>query len=167
MPSWAPSESIDSISATTRSDALAVGLVDHEDVGDLHDPGLQGLHLVAQAGHQDHQAHVGGPHDLHLVLAHAHGLDQDHVLPRGREHGEHVAGGGGQAAQVAARGHRPDEHAGVEGVGLHADAVAQDGAAAVGRGGVHGHDPHGLALRAEVGGRAGPRGSTSPPPAAR
>ena len=51
-------------------------------------------------------------------------------LPDARQHGEHVGGGGGQAAQVAARGHRADEHARVDGVRLHPDAVAQDRPAA-------------------------------------
>ena len=60
--------------------ALPVGLVHHEDVGDLHDPGLQGLHLVAEPGTSTTKLSVGGLDDVHLVLADAHGLHQDDVL---------------------------------------------------------------------------------------
>ena len=133
---------------------VAVRLVDHEHVRDLHDPGLQGLHLVAEAGDQHHDAHVGGAHDLDLVLADPDRLDQDHVLAGGREHEERLVGGGGEAAEVPARGHRADEDAGVGGVGLHADAVAQDRPAAEGRGRVHRHDAHRPSLPAQVGGQA-------------
>ena len=35
----------------------------------------------------------------------------------------------GEAAELAARGHRTDEHAGIGGVGAHAHAVAEDGPA--------------------------------------
>ena len=125
-------------------DSLAVGLVHDEDVGDLHDAGLERLHLVAQPRHEDHHAHVGGAHDLDLVLADADRLDQDHVLARGREHRDDVIGGRGEAAQVPARGHRADEDAGVGGVRLHPDPVAEDRAAAEGRARVHGDDADAL-----------------------
>ena len=66
--------------------AFVVRLVDHEDVGDLHDAGLERLHLVAGARHQRHDRDVGGAHDVHLVLADADGLDQHDVLAGGVEH---------------------------------------------------------------------------------
>jgi hypothetical protein len=65
-----------------------------------------------------------------------------------------VAGGGGEAAEVAARGHGADEDPVVEGVGLHADAVAEDRPAAEWRRGIDGHDAHGAPLGAEAGGHA-------------
>ena len=114
-PSCAASESIDSISATTRSTPSRSALFTTKTSAISMMPGLQRLHLVAQAGHQHHQAHVGGAHDLHLVLAHAHRLHEDHVLARrATSTVSDVAGGGGQAAQVAARGHRADEDAVVQ-----------------------------------------------------
>ena len=61
-------------------DALAVGLVDHEDVGDLHQPGLVGLHRVAPAGVDHDDGRVGLAGDLDLDLADADRLDDD---PRG------------------------------------------------------------------------------------
>ena len=48
-----------------------VGLVDHEDVGDLHDAGLDRLDVVAHAGHQHHDGDLRDAGDFHFVLAHA------------------------------------------------------------------------------------------------
>ena len=61
-----------------------------------------------------------------LVLADADGLDQDDVLARRVEHQRRVAGGTRQPAQVTARRHAADEDAGVTGMRLHPDAVAED-----------------------------------------
>ena len=52
-----------------------------------------------------------------------------HRQPDGVEHPDRLGRGQRQPAEVAAGGHRADEHAGVEGVVLHADPVAEDGAA--------------------------------------
>ena len=65
--------------------AVAVGLVDHEHVGDLHQPGLAGLHRVAPAGVDDDHARVGPAGDVHLHLADADGLDDDPRPPGGGE----------------------------------------------------------------------------------
>jgi hypothetical protein len=135
-------------------DTLAVRLVHHEDVGDLHDPRLQCLDLVAEPGHEDHDAHVGRAHDLHLVLADPYRLHEHHVLAGGGEHGDDVPRGRGEAAEVPARSHRADEDAVVESVGLHTDAVAQDRAPAERRRRVDGHDANGAPLGAEVRGHA-------------
>ena len=92
-------------------------------------PALSACTSSPRPGHQHHQAHVGGADDLDLVLADADRLDQDHVLARGGEHVSTCPVGGREAAQVAARRHRADEHAGIGRVRLHADAVAEDRAA--------------------------------------
>ena len=110
--------------------AFAIGLVDDEDVGDLHDAGLERLHVVAGARHQRDDRDVGGADDVDFVLADADGLDDDDVLAGGVEDERRVAGRARQAAQVAARRHAADEHARVAGVRLHAHAVAEDRAAA-------------------------------------
>ncbi len=157
-PSWAASESIDSISATTRSTPSRSALFTTNTSAISMIPAFRAWTSSPEAGHEHHDAHVGGAHDLHLVLPHPHGLHEDHVLPGRGEHGDDVAGGGGEPAQMAARGHRADEDPGVEGVGLHADAVAEDRAPAVGRRGIDGHDPHGLPLLAR---RCAVRRSTS------
>ena len=66
-----------------------IHLVDRDHVGDLHDPGLQRLHRVARAGHEDEEDGVGDPRDLDLALPGADRLDEHDVLPRRveQEHG--------------------------------------------------------------------------------
>ena len=93
--------------------AFAIGLVDDEDVGDLHDAGLERLHLVAGAGHQRDDRDVGGADDVDFVLADADGLDDHDVVAGGVEHQRRVAGGARQPAEMPARRHAADEHAGV------------------------------------------------------
>ena len=120
--------------------ALAVGLVDDEDVGDLHDAGLDRLHVVAGAGHEHDDRDVRRADDVHFVLADADGLDDDDVLARGVEDQRRVARRARQAAEMAARRHAADEHAGIAGVRAHADAVAEDGAAGERAGRIDGDD---------------------------
>ena len=75
---------------------VAVGLVDHHQVGELHDPALQTLQLVAAAGRDEHEEQVDHRRDLHLRLAdtdrldehdvEAGGLAQEHRLARPPRH---------------------------------------------------------------------------------
>jgi hypothetical protein len=126
-----------------------VGLVDHEDVGDLHDPGLDRLDVVTHPGDQHHHRYLRQVRDLDFVLPHSHRLDQ-HVVPAGHIHQpREIGGGAGQAAGGAAGGHRPDEDAGIGVVLLHADAVAQNRAAGDAARRVHRDDRESLALAAQ------------------
>ena len=109
--------------------AVAVGLVDHEHVGDLQDAGLRRLDAVAHAGREQHDRGVGQRGDLDLGLADADRLDQHHVAAGGVQHPDRLRRGPGQAAEVAAGGHRADVDAGVGGVVLHPDPVAEQRAA--------------------------------------
>ncbi len=127
---------------TGLAGAGTVGLVDDEQVGDLHQAGLVGLDGVAPPRVEDHQRGVGGRGHGHLLLSDPDGLDQDQRQADGAEDPEGVGDGGGQATQVAAGGHRPDEDLLVEGVVLHPDPVAQDGAAGEGRRRVDGQYGH-------------------------
>ena len=90
--------------------ARAVGLVDDEHVGDLEQSGLVGLHRVAPAGVHHHDRGVGGARHLDLDLAHADRLDQHPRPPGGVEGADRLQGRERQPAEVAARGHRADEH---------------------------------------------------------
>jgi hypothetical protein len=90
--------------------AFAIRLVHDEDVGNLHDAGLERLHLVAGAGHERHHRDVGGADDVHFILAHTDGFDDDDVLAGGVEDEGDVARRTCQAAQVAPCRHAPDEH---------------------------------------------------------
>ena len=91
--------------------AFPVGLVDDKNIGNLHDSGLERLHVIAHAGNQDHDGHIGQAHDVHLILADADGLDQHQVAPAGIEHRGHVGRGAGEPAERPARGHAADERA--------------------------------------------------------
>ena len=62
--------------------ARLVGLVDHEDVGNLHDAGLDGLDIVAHARHQHDHRDLCQVGDLHFVLSHAYRFDDDVVPSR-------------------------------------------------------------------------------------
>ena len=135
--------------------AGAVGLVDHEHVGDLEQAGLVGLHGVAPAGVHHHDGGVGGAGHLHLDLADADGLDQHPRPAGGVEDADGLEGGERQPAEVAARGHRADEHAVVGGVVGHAHPIAEDGSAGEGRRRVDGE--HGDRRRRRPGPRGGAR----------
>src|SRR3954464_11977034 len=131
---------------------VAVGLVDHEDVGDLQDSRLDGLDVVPQAGDGHHHDGVHRAHHVHLVLPHAHRLDEDPVEAGRVEQIDGVAGGAGQPAHGAAGGHRADEDAGIGVEGRHADTVAQQGAAGERAGGIDGQDAHRLPALADAAG---------------
>ena len=138
--------------------AVVVGLVHHENVGDLQDPGLGRLNAVAHPGRQHDQHGVGQPHHRDLVLADADGFDQHIVKSDG---GEQVRGGRGrrgQSAELPPTGHRADVDAGVGGVLAHPDPVAEQRAAAERAGridGQHGHPPARRAIPADQRGGEG------------
>ena len=112
------------------------------DVGDLQDPGLDGLDFVPEPGGRDDDHRMGRLHHVDLVLADANGLDQDHVEAGGVEHVDSLQAGPRQAAEGAAGGHGTDEDAVVAGQFRHPHPVAEDGAAGKGAGRVDGDDPH-------------------------
>ena len=120
--------------------AGAVGLVDREDVGDLHDARLERLDAVARFGDEHEDGRVGHAGDVELRLADADRLDQDAVEAGGVEQVGHLARAGGEAAERAAAGHRADVDALVQRDGFHADAVAEQGAAGERAGRVHRDD---------------------------
>ena len=80
-------------------------------------------------GREQHDRGVGEAGDLDLGLADADGLDEHDVAPGGVEHADRLRRRPGQPAEVPARGHRADVDLGVERVVLHADPVAEQGAA--------------------------------------
>jgi hypothetical protein len=59
--------------------ARAVGLVDYEDVGDLHEAGLERLDRVARLGDEHDDARVRRARHVELALPNADGLD-DHAV---------------------------------------------------------------------------------------
>jgi hypothetical protein len=102
-----------------------VGLVDDDDVGDLHDPGLQRLNAVSPAGHQHEQDRVGVVDDVDLGLPDADRLQEDVVAAGGVHQQRGLETCLAEAAQRTPVGHRADEHAGIEEVLGQPDAVAE------------------------------------------
>ena len=121
--------------------AVAVGLVHDEEVGDLHEARLDRLDVVAHPRRQDDDARLRETEDVHLVLPDADRLDEHLVEARRVEDVYGVGRGAREAAEVAARRHRPDQDAGVRVEVLHPDAVAEDRAAREGRRRVDRDDP--------------------------
>jgi hypothetical protein len=114
-------------------------------------------------------APFGQPHDVELVLADADRLDDHRLLAEGGHQPGDMAGGAGQAADVAAGAEAADEDRVIEVVGLHADAVAEHGTAGERAGGVDRHHADSLAGAAQradqaihQGRLAGPRRSGDP-----
>ena len=109
--------------------AVAIALVDDEDVRDLHDAGLERLHVVAGPGHEHDDRDVGGADDINLVLADADGFDDHEALAGGIEHERGITRRPRKAAHVTTRRHAADEDLIVLRVRLHAHAVAENRAA--------------------------------------
>ena len=133
--------------------AFAIALVDHENVGDLHDAGLDGLHIVAHARHQNDNRDIGQAHDVDFVLSNSDRLDHHQVASRGIKHGRHIRRGARQSAQRTARGHAANVDSGIGKMLLHADAVAQNRSAGVGTGGIDRDDADGAFFLAIVAGQ--------------
>jgi LAO/AO transport system kinase len=109
--------------------AVAVGLVDRDDVGELEDAALDALQLVAGPGQGEQQEGVDHLGDGDLVLANAHRLDDDHVVAGGLEHEHRLAGRAGHTAELAARGAGADEGGLAGGELGHPGPVTEDRAA--------------------------------------
>ena len=116
--------------ALRRGEQLAVGLVDHHEVGELDDAALDALQLVAGARREQQQKAVDHVGDRALALADADRLDHDHV-EAGRLAGERgLARAPRDPAERATGGRGADERFGRLGEPLHARLVAQNRAAA-------------------------------------
>ena len=126
-----------------------VGFVDDENVGDFHDPGLDGLHVVTHAGDEHQHGHIGDAGNVDFILAHAHGFDQYIIFARRIEQQREIGGGTGEAACRAAGGHGADEDAAIAVMALHADAIAEDRAAGNAAGGIDSENADRLSLAAE------------------
>ncbi len=105
-----------------------VALAHHVHVGDLENARLDRLDVVAQARRGDDHRRVSSARDLDLVLPHADGLDDDHLVARSVEHVDRLQRAAPEAAERTAGGHAAHEHAGIAGKLAHADPVAEDGA---------------------------------------
>ena len=121
-------------------DAVAVRFIQHENVRDLHQAGLHILHIVAHARHEQDQRAVCETHDIHFILADAHGFDEHVLFSGGVENQRDIARGPREATEKSTRRHRPDENSRIAGVALHAYAVAENRSARVRARGIDGND---------------------------
>ena len=125
-----------------------VGLVQHDDIGEIQHVDL--LELAGGAVLRRHHVHgeVHQVRDLAIALADARGFDDHQVETLGLGGGDAglqgLAGGpvGGAAGGQAAHEDAVPQLGMVE--GIHADAVAQEGAAGLALGGVHAEHGHSL-----------------------
>ncbi len=85
---------------------------------------------------------MGHLRNVNLVLSDSHRLHQDHLAAHCVENPDAVSGRPGQSPSAPSSRERADEHAGVRGVGLHPDAVAEYGATREGAGRVDAENPH-------------------------
>src|SRR2546426_776853 len=107
-----------------------VRLVYDEHVGDLEDPRLDRLDVVAETRDRHQTDGIDDANDVDLLLTDANGLDEYDVGPERVEHVHDPGRRAGETAGVPATCHRTNEDALVEEPLAHPDAVAEDGAAA-------------------------------------
>ena len=120
-----------------------IHLVDRDHVGDLHDPGLQGLHRIAGARHQHEQHLVGDAHHFDLALTGTDRLEEDHVAAGRVQEEQRLERRLGEAAEVTPRSHRPDEHTRIEKVIDESNPVSEQGSLRERARGIDGDDAHG------------------------
>jgi hypothetical protein len=108
-----------------RCRGVEIGLVDDDQVGQLHDALLDRLQVVAGVGQLQEDEHVGHAGDRGLALADAHGLD-DHGAVAGRlDDTDRLARRRRHAAERAAARARAHEGGALDREPLHARLVAE------------------------------------------
>src|SRR5579884_3106675 len=88
--------------------SLAIALVDHEDISDFHDAGLDRLHIISHSGNEDHDRNVCETHDVNFILTDANGLHENHVFSSSVEQCRNICSSGSQAAEESSRSHAAD-----------------------------------------------------------
>ena len=124
---------------------LAVELVDGHELGEIQHVDLLELAGGTELGRHDIHGHVHQRHDGRIALADARGLDHDQVEAGGLADGNHVGQGGGNFRAEIARGQTAHEDTGPFAPGpdrVHADAVTQQGSAALAPARVNGDQGH-------------------------
>jgi len=129
--------------------SLPVRLVDHEDVGDLHNARLDGLDLVAHPRNQDHDDRMGMVDDVHFLLTGPDGFHDNYILAHDIQDMDGITHSLGQSAQGTAGGQGTNENPRILRMALHTDPVAQNGAAGERTRRIHRQDAHGFLLLPE------------------
>ena len=120
---------LDLADGPSRRGRIEIGLVDDDEIGQIHHALLDRLQIVARVRQLQQHEHVGHAGDRRFALADADGLDHDDVEARRLDDADRLARRRRDAAERAAARARPDEGAGVDREPLHACLVAEDRAA--------------------------------------
>lgn len=107
--------------------ALAIGLVDHQHVGNLQDAGLHGLDAVAEPRRRHDHADIGDLGHVDLGLPGADRLDQDDLEPARIQRVDDADRRRRKSPHVTLRGERAHIDAIVVERRRHADAIAENG----------------------------------------
>jgi hypothetical protein len=114
-----------------------VGLVDHEDIGNLKNSRLDSLNVITQPRRFHDKGCLGQAGNIHFRLPSPHRFHQDDLKPGGVKNLYHASRCLGQPAKGTAGSHGTDKDTGISTEITHANAVAQDCSATEGAGGVH------------------------------
>src|SRR5450755_2563871 len=133
--------------------------VHHEHVSDLEQPRFDGLDAVAQPRHRHDDDGISDLHDFEFDLTDTDGFHEDDVASERVERPDDVTSRGSEAAGVSARCHASDEDAGVTGMALHANAIAENCAASVRARRIYRNDADRLSLRPDDGGEPVDKGA--------
>ena len=143
--------------------AVAITLVDNEDVADLQDASLGGLDPVTHARRQQDEHCIGRFCHLELGLAHPDSLHDHGVKTCRIECPQRLRCGGRKAAKVTPCRHRPDVHVAIESVFLHANPISEQRTARKGRTRIHGQYADPLTTGPQHANERGRRGRLADP----
>ena len=139
-------------SASVAIGALAIALVHHQQVGDLEQPGLERLHLVAEPGRRHHHHGVGRRRPRRARPApRPRSPPRSPGSPRRRARPRTAVVARDSPPWCPRVAERADEDAVIGGVAAHPHAIAEQRAAAERAGGIDGHHADPLAARARYG----------------
>src|ERR1017187_7733805 len=127
-----------------------IGLVNNQDIRNLHQTGFRPLDLVAQLGHEHHDDRVRHFRNLHFILPRAHRLHDHDVETRRIQCMDDLRCRIGYPAMMVARRQAANEHAFVLAVPLHPQAVAQQRSARDRARRINRDDADGLVLSAQI-----------------
>ena len=105
---------------------VAVGLVDHDAVGNLHDTSLDALQFVARTSQLNEQEEIDHRVACRLALTHTHGLHKHMVVACRFAQDDGLASLASHTTQAACRGRRTNKRLRVHGQFFHTGLIAQD-----------------------------------------
>ena len=145
MPTEEAQRTLDVRLGTRGGVGIDVGLVDDDQVGQLHHALLDRLQVVTGIGQLQQHEHVGHAGDRRFALTDTHCFDDHHVVAGGLAHQHRLARFFGHAAERARGRAGADIGCLVDRQHLHARLVAEDRSARQARRRVDGEHRHAVA----------------------